>query len=106
MDFCLLLKIWVNISKNLSVKYCQKLFDYAKKSAADADALKAVLKRTTQKTAEATGDLIGNKIIDKITRASKTSPKNNLETKEEEMLREGYISPEQRQIIIDGLRLI
>ena len=39
------------------------------------------------KTAEGNGDLIGNKIADKITRASKTSPKNNSETNEEKILR-------------------
>ena len=33
-------------------------------------------------------DLIGNKIADKVTRVSKTSPKNNSETNEEEILRE------------------
>ena len=38
--------------------------------------------RATQKTAEVTGDLIGNKIADKISRVSKTSQKNNLETNE------------------------
>ena len=50
-----------------------------------------------QKTAEPTCDLIGNKIADKITRASKTSPKNNLETNEEEILKEKYISPESKK---------
>ena len=49
-----------------------------------------------RKTTEATGDLIGNKIADKITRASKTLPQNNLETNEE-IHRENYISPELRQ---------
>ena len=39
-----------------------------------------------QKTAEATSDLIGNKIAEKITRVSKTSPMNNSETNEEEIL--------------------
>ena len=34
------------------------------------------------------------------------SPKNNSETNEEEILRERYISPEQRQKIIYDLRLI
>ena len=63
MDFCLLLKIWVNISvknisKNLSGKYCQNI-DHTKQSTTDA--LKAS-KRVIQKTADATGDLIGNKI--------------------------------------------
>ena len=35
----------------------------------------------------------------------KTSPKNNLEADEEEMLREKYISPKLRQKIVDDLRL-
>ena len=39
-----------------------------------------------QKTAEATGNLIGNEIADKITRVSKTPPKNNSETNEEGIL--------------------
>ena len=51
------------------------------------------------------GDLIGNKIADKVTRTSKTSPKNNLETNEEEKIKEKYISPELRQKIIDDLKL-
>ena len=90
-------------SKNLINKYNQKILDHAKPSATDT--LKTASKREIQKTAEATGDFIGNKIADKITRASKTSPKNNLETNEEEIRREKYISPELRQIIIDDLRL-
>ena len=49
--------------------------------------------------------LIGNKIADKITGISKTSPKNDLETNEEEIFRERYISPELRHKIIDDLRL-
>ena len=32
---------------------------------------------------EATGDLIGNRITDKITRSSKPSPQDSLETNEE-----------------------
>ena len=92
-----------NTSKSLSSKYSQKLFDRAKRSATDP--LKTASKGAIQKTAEATGDLSGNKIGDKITKVSKTSPKNNLETNEEEMLREKFISPELRQKIIDDLRL-
>ena len=49
-----------------------------KKSATDA--LKTSPKRVIQKTAEATGDLIDNKIADRITKVSKNSPQNNLET--------------------------
>ena len=92
-----------NMSKSLGSKYSQKFFDRAKRSATDP--LKTASKGAIQKTAEATGDLSGNKIGDKITKVSKTSPKNNLETNEEEMLREKFISPELRQKIIDDLRL-
>ena len=93
-----------NISKNLSSIYSQKLLDHAKQSVTHA--IKTASKRAVQKTVEATGDLIGNNIADKITRVSKTSTQNNLETNEEEILRERYISPEQRKEIIDDLRLI
>ena len=54
---------------------------------------------------EVTSNLFENKIADKITRTSKTFSKNNLETNEEEAIREKYISPELRQKIIDDLRL-
>ena len=54
---------------------------------------------------EATSNLIENKIADKITRVAKKSPKKSSETKEEEVIREKYISPELRQKIIDDLRL-
>ena len=47
---------------------------------------------------------MGSRIVDKITRSSKTSPQNNLETNDE-ILREKYISPELRQKIIDDLRM-
>ena len=57
-----------------------------------------------QKAGDATDDFIGNKNADRITRASKTFLKSNLETNEEEILREKYISPELRQKIIDDLR--
>ena len=58
-----------NIGRNLCNKYGQKLFDTAKKSAADA--LKTASKREIQKAVEATVDLVGNKITDKITSYSK-----------------------------------
>ena len=54
-----------------SLNSVQKLFDAAKRSAADA--LKIASKRAIQKTAEATGVLVGNKIADKITSISKKS---------------------------------
>ena len=96
-----------NISKSLRGKYSQKLFDHAKKSATDA--LKTSSKGIIQKTAEVTGDLIGNKIADTITKVSKNSQQNNSETvtneHDKEIPKERYISPEERQEIIDELRL-
>ena len=96
------------ISKNLNSKYNQKLFDHAKKSATDA--LKTTSKTVIQKTAGASGDLIGKKIADRITEVSKTLPKNNSETitneHDQELPEERYLSPKERQEIIDELRLI
>ena len=82
------------ISKNLSCKCSQKWFDYAKQF--PTDPRKTTSKKAIQKTAKATGDLLGNKIADKITKVSKTSPQNNSETNEEEILKERYISPQKR----------
>ena len=97
-----------NISKNLSGIYIQKRLDHAKQSATDA--FRTTSKKAIQKTAEATVDLIGNKIANKITKISKTSQQNNSETvsneHDKEITKERYISPEERQKIIDDLRLI
>ena len=76
-----------------------------------------MLKKSTtdaiKTTAEATGDLIGNKIADKITSISnKKSTKempNNGETEEDVEItthKKIYVSPEERQQIIDELRLV
>ena len=72
---------------------------------------KTTSKRAIQKTAEANGDLTGNKIADKITSVSKSSTKElpNDETEvdaEKATPKERYISPEERQQIIDELRLV
>ena len=89
------------------VKYSQKRLDYARESATDA--FETASKRAIQKTAEATGDLVGNKIADRITEISKNSQQNNLETitnkNDKEIPEERYISPEERQKIIDDQRL-
>ena len=98
-----------NIGKNL-IKYGQKLVESANKSATDA--LKTASKRANQKTAEATGDLVGNKIADKITSISKKSAKklqnDELQSNKanNEIPKERYRSPHERQQIIDELRLI
>ena len=104
-----------NMGQNLSNRYGQKILDSAKKSTTDA--IKTALKRAIQKTAEATGDLIDNKIADKIKSVSKKKSakelrNNNDKTKEKEedakitTHKKRYISPEERQQIIDELSLV
>ena len=96
-----------NIGKNLSNKYSQKIIDTAKKSATDA--IKTASQQVIQKTAEATGGLVGNEIADKITSISKKSTKNLPATDEDTELsthKKIYILPEERQQIIDELRLV
>ena len=98
---------FMSFARSMSNKYGKKLVDTAKKSATDA--IKTASKRAIQKTAEATGDLVGNKIADKITSVSKKST-IKLPTMDEDVElathRKRYISPEERQQIIDELRLI
>ena len=69
--------------------------------------------RAIQKTAEAPGDLIGNKVADKILSVSKKSAMelhNNDEAKKEDAEitthKKRYVPPEERQQIINELRLI
>ena len=97
----------MSFARSMSDKYGKKLVDTAKKSAADA--IKTASKRAIQKTAEATGDLVGNKIADKITSVSKKSTKKLPTIDEDAELtthKKRYISPEERQQIIDELRLV
>ena len=96
-----------SMGKSLSSKYSQNILDAAKKSTTNA--IKTASKRAIQKTAEATGDLIGNKIADKITSISK-KPSNNSSNVDDDVglttHKKRYISPEERQQIINELRLI
>ena len=84
-----------NFSDKCSKSLMDKGIDVSKKFAKTAG------KKTLKETAKATGDLIGNKIADKITSASKKSQDevNN------EILKERYISPKDRQKIINELKL-
>ena len=101
-----------NMGKSLSNKYGQRRLDSAKKSTTDA--LKTASKRVIQKTAEATGDLIGNKIADKITSVSNNNNNNNNnddnnnnnEDVELTNHKKRYISAEERQQIINELKLV
>ena len=101
-----LLSFAKNKGKTLINKYGQKLLDSAKKSTMDA--IKTASKGAIQKTAEVTGDLIGNKIADKITSIWKmSSEKQNYDSSNEiEVPKRRYISPEERQQIIDEWRLV
>ena len=97
------------MGKHLSNKYGQKILDSAKKSTTDA--IKTASKRAIQKAAEGTGGLIGNKIADKITSVSKKSTKElpNDETEidvKRATPKKRYMSPEERQQIINKLRLV
>ena len=85
----------------------KKLVNTAKKSATDA--IKTTSKRAIQKTAEATGALMGNKIADKITSVSKKKSNDNNNNDDDVELathKKRYTSPEERQQIIDELRLV
>ena len=93
-----------NMGKRLTNKYSQKLLDSAKKSTTDA--IKTTSKRAIQKTAEATKDVIVNQIADKITSKSKKSSNNNNDGVELTTHKKRYISPEERQQIINELRLV
>ena len=90
---------FMSFARNFSDKYSKSLMDkgidVSKKFA------KTVGKKVLKETAKAIGDLIGNKIADKITSASKKSHDevNN------EILKERYISPKDRQKIINELKL-
>ena len=86
---------FMSFARNFNDKYSKSLMDASKTFAQTAG------KKILKKTAKATGDLIGNKIADKIT----AKPHNK-----DEVIngtpKERYISPKERQKIIDELRLV
>ena len=86
-------------------KYVKKLTHTAIKTGKDFATIAG--KKIVHKSAEATGDLIGNKIADKITSASKKSQNEEIQSDElnNEIPKERYISPKERQKIIDELKL-
>ena len=97
------------MGKSLSNKYGQKLFDSAKKFTTDA--IKNSFKKGNSKNCRSNWRLIGNKIADKITSVSKKKSNNNNNNNNDEDLeltthKKRYISPEERQHIINELRLV
>ena len=95
----------INTGTNFNSKYSKKLNDTAIKTGKDFATTAG--KKIVHKSAEETGDLIGNKIADKITNASKKSHNEEIQPTEvnNEIRKERYISPKERQQIIDELRL-
>ena len=91
---------FMSFARNFSDKYSKSLMDkginVTKKFGKTAG------KKILKKTAKATEDLIGNKIADKITSASKKSQSNEVNN---EIPKKRYISPNERQKIMDELRL-
>ena len=87
-------------------KYGKKSTDTAIKTAKDFATISG--KKIVHKSAEAAGDLIGNKIADKITaKPSKKSHNEEIQSNEvnNEIPKERYIFPKERQKIIAELRL-
>ena len=88
---------FMSFARNFNDKYSKSLMDLSKTFAKSAG------KKILKETAKATGDLIGNKIADKIT--AKPSKKSHGEVING-IPKERYISPEERQKIIDELKLV
>ena len=95
----------VKIRTNFNSKNGKKLTDTAIRTGKDFATIAG--KKIVHKSAEATGDLIGNKIAEKITSASKKSQNEEIQSDKvnNEIPKERYISPKERQKIIDELKL-
>ena len=85
---------FMSSARNFNDKYSKSLMDASKKF--DKIAGKEILKET----AKATGDLISNKIADKI-----TAKPHNKDEVINGIPKERYVSPKERQKIIDELKL-
>ena len=88
---------FMSFARNFNDKYSKSLNDLSKTFAKTAG------KKILKETAKATGDLIGNKIADKIT--AKPSKKSQSDKVINKIPKERYISPKERQKIIDKLKL-
>ena len=86
---------FMSFARNFNDKYSKSLMDASKTFAKTAG------KKILKETAKATADLIGNKITDKV-----TAKPHNQDEVINGIPKERYISPEERQKIIDELRLV
>ena len=95
----------IKTGTNFNSKYGKKLTDTSIITAKDFATIPG--KKIVHKSAEATGDLIGNKIADKITSASKKPHNEEIQSHEvnNKIPKERYVSPKERQKIIDELKL-
>ena len=91
---------FMSFAKNFSDKYSKSLMD--KGIDVSKTFAETACKKILKETAKATGDLIGNKIADKITIASKKSQSDEVNN---EIPKERYVSPKERQKIINELKL-
>ena len=87
----------MSFARNFNDKYSKSLMDASKTFAKTAG------KKILKETAKATGDLIGTKIADKIT--VKPSKKSHDDEVINGIPKERYISPKERQEIIDELKI-
>ena len=85
---------FMSFAKSFNDKYSKSSMDVSKTFA------KAAGKKILKETAKATGDLICNKIADKI-----TAKPHNKDEVINGIPKERYISPKERQKIIDELKL-
>ena len=85
---------FMSFARNFNDKYSKSLIDLSKTFANTAG------KKILKETAKATEDLIGNKIADKI-----TAKPHNKDEVINGIPKERYISPKERQKIIDELKL-
>ena len=85
---------FMSFARNFNDKYSKSLMDASKTFAKTAG------KKILKETAKAAGDLIGNKIADKI-----TAKPHNKDKVINGIPKERYISPKERQKIIDELKL-
>ena len=89
---------FMSFARNLSDKYSKSLMD--KGIDLSKTFAKTAGKKILKETEKATGDLIGNKIADKI-----TAKPHNKDEVINGIPKERYISPKERQKIIDELKL-
>ena len=89
---------FMSFARNFGDKYSKSLMD--KGIDLSKTFAKTAGKKILKETAKATGDLIGNKIADKI-----TAKPHNKDEVINGIPKERYISPKERQKIIDELKL-